>query len=1245
MKKLKKWQRGLTLCYVFVFLLQMCLGGLWPLANKAVAQTLDTNLFLDSTTSTICGNGIKEIGEQCDDGNNIDNDACRNNCTLPTNSICQFSLDVALVMDRSASMGYSSSCEWWQLKCKNKPTCSLGYEWVKNIDYNQTKSWCDARNQGAPHNSVWTNYSPVKMIGAKQTANDFLNLLGIGDQSALVSFATNVTLDKQLSNNHALTQTAVNNLVTVGATNIGDALKSANGELTSTRINPLAEQIIILLTDGMANKPSGPGFGEYAPDVAYALSQADVAANQSVKIFTIGLGADINATMLEQIATQTGGKYYFSPTASELEDIFAQIALDVCKYGTISGCKYQDVNNNGQIDTGEPTIADWEINLSGETTMTQKTDALGCFKFTNVPLGNYTLSEGTKTGVIAKQTYPVGNNYAINLSGPNDLVGYDFANYLPSCGNNLVDTGYVGYVNEECDDGNSINTDACTNSCQLPVCGDGILNNSEQCDDGNNVNDDGCSNQCLLPTCGDGIVNLQEVCDDGNQNNSDECLNNCTLPTCGDGYVWVGHEMCDDNGNNGQVCTPDYNASCTYCSNSCQPVTLHGPYCGDGIKNNGEECDGVDGIISGYTCATNCTLERLPYCGDGVVNQITEQCDDGNTNNNDSCQNNCSLPSMCHFDLDVMLVMDRSASMDYSSRCDWWQLKCRNKPSCSLGYEWVQNTDYNKSKSWCEVRNQSAPHNSTWTEYNPVKFTASKDTANNFLSLMSLSDQSGLVSFANEAILNQQLSNNHPATKAALNNLTAIGATNIGDALKLANEELTSTRINPLAEQIIILLTDGRANKPTGPGNGEYAPDVAYALSEADAAAALGIKIFTIGLDSEINATMLQEIATKTGGEYYFAPTSAELDEVFQQLKAGVCESGPSTYCGDGIKNNDEECDEEDGITEHYMCTDSCALEYVPYCGDSLINQTTEICDNDAPISCTDVNGYAGTSSCTNECGWGLCQSTESCGDGIKNGSEICDGTDGVTSGFHCTESCTLETDNLPPVINPICGDGILDAGEECDNGTNNGDHKICAISCTLNANCNNGIDDDTDVLIDEADPGCHSDGDVNNSLSYDPNDNDETDITPVGIQAGDVIINEIAWMGTTISSSDEWLELRNMTDQDIDLTGWTLQSTDGSPAITLSGTLLANGYFLLERTDDTTVPEINADQIYSGALSDSGEVLDLKDNLSNLIDTAGSLPWPAGDGPAKKTMERGTGTSWQTSLNVGGTPRAVNSL
>ena len=39
---------------------------------------------------------------------------------------------------------------------------------------------------------------------------------------------------------------------------------------------------------------------------------------------------------------------------------------------------------------------------------------------------------------------------------------------------------------------------------------------------------------------------------------------------------------------------------------------------------------------------------------------------------------------------------------------------------------------------------------------------------------------------------------------------------------------------------------------------------------------------------------------------------------------------------------------------------------------------------------------------------------------------------------------------------------------------------------------CSDGIDNDQDELIDEKDPGCHSDGNADNSSSYDPKDNTE---------------------------------------------------------------------------------------------------------------------------------------------------------
>ncbi len=132
----------------------------------------------------------------------------------------------------------------------------------------------------------------------------------------------------------------------------------------------------------------------------------------------------------------------------------------------------------------------------------------------------------------------------------------------------------------------------------------------------------------------------------------------------------------------------------------------------------------------------------------------------------------------------------------------------------------------------------------------------------------------------------------------------------------------------------------------------------------------------------------------------------------------------------------------------------------------------------------------------------------------------------------------------------------------------------------------------------------------------------DATAATP-----GSVVINEVAWMGTQASTSDEWIELFNTTDQDIDLTGWTLVALDGTPSITLSGIVPAQGFFLLERTDNDTVSDIAADQIYTGALENDpdAEILLLKDATGNPIDSANGDggSWPAGNSTTRSTMER----------------------
>jgi len=283
-----------------------------------------------------------------------------------------------------------------------------------------------------------------KMEKAKEAANSFLDNLGSGDQSGLVSFSTPTSLldpalIKQLSNNHTDSKNKVSSLVAKGATNIGDAIGLGIAELSSDRANDKANKVMILLTDGKANRPNGTGYEEEnQADVLYAEEKAKEAATSTFKIFTIGLGSTttatsvvptVNETMLQNIADITGAQYYYDPDGTNLENIYQQISQEICQeYGSISGCKYLDSNMDGDI-AGEEKLAEWVIVLSGTSSSTQETDELGCYSFSGLLEGGYVVSEGeNESKKPFLQTYPIGNIYEIVLSTGEHKENIDFGN-------------------------------------------------------------------------------------------------------------------------------------------------------------------------------------------------------------------------------------------------------------------------------------------------------------------------------------------------------------------------------------------------------------------------------------------------------------------------------------------------------------------------------------------------------------------------------------------------------------------------------------------------------------------------------------------------------------------------------------------------------------------------------------------------------------------------------------------------
>ena len=93
-----------------------------------------------------------------------------------------------------------------------------------------------------------------------------------------------------------------------------------------------------------------------APDdpIAATASVIDYAKTNGIKIYTVGLGSDVNGAELLSYATQTGGKYYAAPSPSQLAGIYKQIAGDLLELAggdTVVTLDFGTVNINGVPST------------------------------------------------------------------------------------------------------------------------------------------------------------------------------------------------------------------------------------------------------------------------------------------------------------------------------------------------------------------------------------------------------------------------------------------------------------------------------------------------------------------------------------------------------------------------------------------------------------------------------------------------------------------------------------------------------------------------------------------------------------------------------------------------------------------------------------------------------------------------------------------------------------------------------
>jgi len=173
------------------------------------------------------------------------------------------------------------------------------------------------------------------------------------------------------------------------------------------------------------------------------------------------------------------------------------------------------------------------------------------------------------------------------------------------------------------------------------------------------------------------------------------------------------------------------------------------------------------------------------------------------------------------------------------------------------------------------------------------RLTATKTVADAFIGRRN-GDRIGLILFGSNAYVQAPLSFDRKTVRRLLDE-AVIGlagkATAIGDAIGLATKRLHEGETAASNEQVLILLTDGVNTA------GAVSP-----LQAAELAASRGLTIYTIGIgadammiesffgsrqvnpSAELDEKTLTDIAEKTGGRYFRAHNSDELQQIYRLI-------------------------------------------------------------------------------------------------------------------------------------------------------------------------------------------------------------------------------------------------------------------------------------------------------------------------------------------------------------------------
>jgi len=165
-----------------------------------------------------------------------------------------------------------------------------------------------------------TSDSRTKLEAAQISVQRFLNLLDFaeGDRAAVVSFDAVARVLQPLTEDHDALLRALDGLRVAEQTCLPCEVELAVEALGPRFRREENAPVLILLTDGRSN-PRPP---------EEAVIMARRAHAEGVTIFSIGLGDDLDADALTNIASKPS-QFYQAASARDLVEIYERIAVDI----------------------------------------------------------------------------------------------------------------------------------------------------------------------------------------------------------------------------------------------------------------------------------------------------------------------------------------------------------------------------------------------------------------------------------------------------------------------------------------------------------------------------------------------------------------------------------------------------------------------------------------------------------------------------------------------------------------------------------------------------------------------------------------------------------------------------------------------------------------------------------------------------------------------------------------------------